>query len=389
MDFTIPEETKMMVSLMRQFVEKECLPVEQEMLKTDPDFVELPEHHYTRLRNKARDLGLWGASVPKEFGGPGFDTVTRALLMIEQAKTIIGTLVHNPFESKPPIIPSLYTASDYLKENYLHPLLKDEKRAALGHTEPDAGSDATAIKTTAVKHGDYWTINGIKRFCSEADRADFIYITALTDKTKRYHGITTFIVDTNTPGLTIRPMPVLRPQHTTETTLDDVVVHDRQRLTALGEGLRPALEIIGGVRIILASDFVGRCERALAMTVDYVKQRVTFGQPLAKRQAIQFMLVDSLMEIKATKLMTLEMAWKNDQGLDIRVDASMLKLMSTEMAFRVIDRCIQCHGGIGLTKELPLERWFREVRVARIVDGASEIQKLVIARDMLNQDVFR
>ncbi|MDP2953298.1 MAG: acyl-CoA dehydrogenase family protein, partial [Chloroflexota bacterium] len=255
MDFAVPEETKMLVATMRQFVEKECLPVEQAMMRLNPDWVELPSEPFLRLRSRLKELGLWALDAPREWGGAGLDAVTVVFLTTEQCKTTVGTAHRNPFGSFTDAFfyPAFRHASDYLKERYLYPVIRGEKDSALAQTEPEAGSDAAAIKTTAERDGDYWVINGIKRFSTMADTADFIYVATVTEKGKGRTGHTTFIVDRDTPGLKmLRKIEVIRPQYSTELAFDNVRIHDRQRLTELGAGFRAVQAALGTGRTKLA-----------------------------------------------------------------------------------------------------------------------------------------
>ena len=381
MDFEISEEQKMLQTAMREFVEKECLPVEQEMLRTDPDWVELPPEVFQDLRNKIKKLGFWAFDVPPEYGGQGLDTVTSCIITEEEHKTTVGSAHYTPFWRWMGFN-ALYRGTDYQKENYLYPVLRGEKRGAIANTEPGAGSDAANIQTAAVRDGDDWIINGRKTFITMADTSDFLYLNTVTDKSKGRDGFTVFLVDKGTPGFTEeRAIHTIRPIHSWELSFEDCRVPDRQRLE--GSGWSIMQEGLGHGRMMYAQRCVGNAVRSLDIALDYVPTRITFGQPLSSRQAIQWMLADSAIEIHLTRLMVLEGAWKVDQGEDVRQVAAMVKLYATEMAFRVLDRCIQCIGGIGLTKDLPLERWFREIRVLRITEGASEVQRMVIARNLL------
>lgn len=383
MNFQLPEELVMLQKAIRRFVEKECLPLEQQLCNTDPDWVELPKEDFDRIANKLKENGLWALDVPEKYGGGGLGPLAMVVVTEEISKTTIGTAHHSPFGGRVPGI--LYNAKGEQIDKYLLPVIRGEKRPAMANTEPGAGSDAAAIQTTAVKDGDNWIINGTKIFSTMADKADFLFVTAVTDKEKRRNGgITMFLVDTNTPGFQVtRTIPVIRPQYTTELVFNNVVVPSANVLGEVGQGFQLFKEWAAYGRIRMAAACLGMAQRALEMSIAHAKQRVTFGQPLAKRQAIQWMLADSAVEIKAARLLTYETAWKMEQGIDVLEEASMCKLYATEMAFNVLDRAIQIHGGMGLTKELPLERWFREVRVMRIVEGASEIQRFVIARKLL------
>ncbi|MHB1127280.1 MAG: acyl-CoA dehydrogenase family protein [Bacillota bacterium] len=383
MDFNLSDELKMLQQTIRRFVEDECLPLERLLCYTDPDWVELPPEEHQRLANKLKDAGLWAMSVPEEYGGGGLGPLAMVVVTEERSKTTIGTAHHNPFGGDPPGI--LYSCNEEQKEKYLFPVIRGEKRTAMANTEPDAGSDAAAIRTSAVKDGNNWVINGTKRFSTLSDKADFIFLTAVTDKEKRGRGgITMFLVDKGTPGFEITKLvPVIRPQYSTELNFDNLVLPSSQVLGKVGYGFDLFKAWASYGRLMMAASCLGRAQRAYDMAREYSKQRSTFGQTLSNRQAVQWMLVDSAIEIKAARLMTYEVAWKMERGEDVTEEASMCKLYATEMAFKVVDRAIQIHGGMGLTKELPLERWFREIRVMRIVEGPNEIQRFIIARKLL------
>jgi len=222
MNFEFTDEMKLMQSTMKKFVEKECLPLERELCYKDPDWVELPPEIHKEMVEKVKKAGLWALSAPEQYGGVGLDPLMMSVLRVEQAKTTIGTAHHNPFGGDPPGI--LYSCTDEQKERYLLPYIRGEKRSAMGNTEPGAGSDAAAISTSAVKQGDKWVLNGRKLFSTMADKADFVFITAVNDKEKRGRGgISMFIVDRDTPGFNVeRHVEVIRPQYSTEIAIDNV-----------------------------------------------------------------------------------------------------------------------------------------------------------------------
>jgi acyl-CoA dehydrogenase len=383
MNFKLPDELEMLKQTLRSFVEKECMPLERELCYSDPDWEELPENEMKRLQDLVKKHGLWAMFAPEEYGGGGIGPLGMVVATEEISKSTIGTAHRNPFGGNPPGI--LYKCKGEQIDKYLLPVIRGEKRTAMCQTEPDAGSDAAAIRTLAVKDGDNWIINGRKLFSTLADRAEFCFVTTITDKEKGGRGgITMFMVDTDTPGFSVeRVVRVMRPQHSTEVVLDNVVVPSSNILGEVGEGFKLFREWASYNRLKLAASCVGRAQRALDMTIKHAKQRVTFGKPLATRQAVQWMIVDAALEIRLARLLTFEIAWKLEQGMDVTEEASFAKLYGTEMAFRVLDKAIQIHGGLGLCKELPLERWFREVRVMRIVEGASEIQRFILSRYLL------
>ncbi|GIX49271.1 MAG: acyl-CoA dehydrogenase [Candidatus Tectimicrobiota bacterium] len=380
MDFALPAPILERKLTARRFVDETCIPLEREL---EPDWIELPPELHRQLEAQIRALGLWAVGVPRELGGEGMGALGYTAIREEQCRTVIGTSHYTPFGGELPA--PLYFASEEQKARYVLPILRGEKKVAFAQTEPGAGSDAAAIETRAVRDGDGWRLSGVKRFATLADRADVLLVVAVTDPEKRARGgITMFLVDRDTPGLRVhRILKVLRPQHSTEIVLDNVFVPQSNVLGEVGQGFAMAQKFLVRGRMSIAARCLGVARRALEMSLAYARERHTFGQPLAERQAVQWMLADSYMEWHAARLLTYETAWKEDQGHDPRVEASEVKCFATEMAFRVLDRAIQVHGGIGLTKDLPLERWFREIRVLRIGEGPNEIHRWVVARSLL------
>jgi acyl-CoA dehydrogenase len=289
----------------------------------------------------------------------------------------------------PPDAPNLHmlmqTCTQEQREKYLLPYARGEKRSAIAISEPGAGSDPAGMQTTAVKKGDQWVINGRKIWISRAHIADFTIVMAVTDKEKRARGgITAFLVDKGTPGLVLqRQIPVIGSHAPWEIVFEDMTIPDAQILGEIGQGFAPMQLRLTVRRLEIGSWCVGFAQRCLDMMVDYAKQRVTFGQRLADRQAIQWFIADSATDIHASRLMTHHGAWKFDQGEDVRQEASMLKIFATEMATRVADRAMQTHGGMGMSKELPLEFIYRRLRPMRIFEGPTEVHRWVIARSLL------
>lgn len=384
MDFTLPREIAELKDTARRFVDEECIPLEREL---EPDWIELPPELHRRLVDKIKALGLWGVGVPKEFGGAGLGAIAYTAVREEECRSVIGTSHYTPFGGEIPA--ALFFATERQKERYVLPVLRGDKRVAFAQTEPGAGSDAAAIQTGAIRDGDGWRLSGVKRFATLADKADVLLVVAVTDPEKRARGgITMFLVDRETPGLTVRRIiKVLRPQHSTELEFDDVFVPNENVLGGVGQGFVMAQKFLVKGRMGIAARCLGVAQRALEMTIAYARERETFGKALSDRQAVQWMLADSYMELHTTRLLTYETAWEEDQGKDPRIAASEVKCFATEMAFRVLDRCIQVHGGIGLTKDLPLERWFREIRVLRIGEGPNEIHRWVVARSLLKGQI--
>jgi acyl-CoA dehydrogenase len=277
----------------------------------------------------------------------------------------------------------LYSANDEQKKRYLIPTIEGERHSCFALSEPDTGSDATNIKTNAAKRNGSWMLNGRKIFISGAEQADFAIVFAVTDKEKRHRGgITAFLVDRDM-GWTSSPIPLMSNWSASEVVFDNVCVPDENVLGQVGKGFELAMQWIGGGRLMIPARSVGQAQRLLELGLDYARQRHAFGSPIADYQAIQWMLADSAVEIEQVKWLTLRAAWKADQGHDVRHEASMAKLSGAQMVWRVADRMLQVHGGMGYTREVPIERVLREVRVYRIFEGTDEIQKRTISRNLI------
>ncbi len=387
MNFEPTDEQKLVVDLVRRFVQEEIVPLESDL---DPDASELPLDQYDRLVKQTREMGLFGIDIPTEYGGPEIDLVTRTLLAIEMAQHRAGLYApcYGVFGGAG--LAQLYEASEDQKQRYLFPTLRGEKRGFFALTEPSGGSDpARAIRTTAVKDGDDWILNGEKTFISGADTADYGITFARTDASLGRGGITCFIIDTDMPGFKVRRViHTLRSSHyATELEFENLRVPSRNILGELNQGFAIANDRLSRNRIPYAAGCLGVAIRAQEMAVDYALTRETFGEPLAHRQAIQWMLVDNELEIRQARWLTLEAAAAADRGAAFRTEAAMAKLVASEVGSRVVDRAMQIHGGYGVTKDLPLERWYREMRIRRIGEGASEIQRLIIARNLLGRSL--
>ena len=381
MDFTLPEELRMLRDNLRRYVDREMIPVERETILPGE---RLKPEWKAKFEDGMRELGLWMYDVPEEYGGQGLGILARCIIWEELARTIALPARHVDVTG-PSARPLLYALDDRQKEKYLYPVLRGEKHCCFGQTEPDAGSDPGSMRTRAVRDGDDYVINGVKRFITGADTADFIQLMASTDPYKGSRGgISCFLVDMDTPGVKITARyETMMGDRPCEIVFDNVRVPAWQRAGAEGEGFRLGQGWLGVGRLHHGARALGVAERCLQMAVAYSKQRVTFGAPLSQRQAIQFMLVDSFVEIKAARLMVWEAATKMDAGEDVRHDCYIAKSYADEMAFRVADRCMQIHGGIGLTTDLPIERMWRQQRSYRITEGATEVMKMAIARHVL------
>ncbi|ATY11252.1 pilus assembly protein CpaC [Amycolatopsis sp. AA4] len=375
MDFEIPSELALFVDGVRQFRERELMPLEPDFLR-DGRF---STDQRAELENRARRQGFWALDVPVDYGGQGLSTLGTCLVAEE--------LFKHPamFEFGGSPEPVLYHGTDDQKERYLHPIVKEDKRCCYAFTEPSGGSDVAAMRTTAARKGDDWIINGTKTFISHAERADFVILFATTDRTLGARGVTCFLVDIDTPGFTLsRPIPTMGDDwEPFELAFDHCVVPDANRLGDVGGGWALANDQLTHGRLKIAAYQLGIAERCLDIAVEWAKQRVTWGKPLASRQAVQWMLADSATELEAARWLVYRAAWLADEGRPVKTEAFKAKLCATEMAQRVTDRCLQILGGLGYSKELPIQSFYRQVRVWRIGHGTAEIHRWMIARDLL------
>ncbi len=383
MDLQPTEQQQLIVDQIRRFVREEIVPIEETL---DPDASELPPEDFERLRDKVREMGFYGLDIPAEYGGPGIDLVTRTLIAIEMAQHRAGLYVpcYGVFGAMG--LAQLYEATEDQKERYLRPVLRGEKRGFFGLSEPSGGSDpARAIQTRAIKDGDDWVINGSKLWISGADKADFGLVFARTDPDQGRNGVTCFLVDTDMPGFHVRRVVhTLRSSHyATELAFEDLRVPHSNVLGEVNRGFAIANDRLSRQRIPYAAACIGVAVKAQEMAIAYAKERHTFGAPLASRQMIQSMIIDNELDIRQSRWITLEAAAKAERGEPFRTEAAMAKLVASEAGGRVVDRAMQIFGGMGMTKDLPLERWYREMRIRRVGEGPNEVQRLIIARDLL------
>ena len=382
MDFELPEELILLKETLRRYVDTKMIPIEKETC----DGADVKPEYARRFEDDAKELGLWLMDVPKEFGGQGMG-VLATVVVTEEISRSIALPARGVHFTGPNVRAILYALTDEMKERYLYPVLRGEKRACFAQTEPDAGSDPGAMRTTAVLEGNDYVINGVKRFITHADKCDFVQLMAATDRDKGSHGgISCFIVDFDTPGVTLATQyETMMGDRPWEIVFDDVRVPAGHLVGKEGEGFKLGQRWLGAGRLRHGARALGVGERCVEMMTRYAKVRVTFGKPLAERQAVQWMIADSFLELHAARLMVYHAAAKADAGEDFRNEAYMCKYTADEMAFRVADRCMQIHGGIGLTTDLPIERMWRQQRSYRITEGPSEVMKMVIARHVLNK----
>ena len=351
-----------------------------------PDAREFPEEDVARLQEKTKAMGMFNPGVPEEYGGGGLGFFEYTVFMEEVSKHRQG--LYNPGGAAfgRGVIAILYAGTDAQKEKYLLPLVRGETRGCFAITETTGGSDpARAIRTQAVKTAKGWVINGSKCWITHAKKADFVTLFVRTDDGPigSRGEITCFIVDAGTPGYRVtNEIPVIRPDNPYELVFEDCLVSEEQMLGGRGQGFELMKSLLTGNRIPYAAQCIGVAQKALEMTIEYSKIRETFGRPLSQRQAVQWMMADAALEIHAARLVTYNAARLKTEGKPFHIESSMAKLMATEVATRAVDSAIQIHGGMGLAKELPLERWYRELRTRRIGEGPSEIHRMVIAREL-------
>lgn len=387
MDFDLPGEVVQVRDSVRRFVREELLPLERLVIRREAerglqDTPLLPPEVSTALDARAQALGLWGIDVPAEFGGQDLGALVKCVVTEELKYSIV------PFVLRPDS-PNLHYLQQCARgpqiERYLLPYAAGEKKSCLALTEAGAGSDAGAITMRAVRRGGRWILNGSKIFISNARSSDFIITMCVAESESGERlGISAFLIDADTPGLTI-PIgyPTIGEYHPYEVHYDNVEATDEQVLGDIGRAFAPLQRRLSIRRAEIGARCVGLAQRCLEMMIEQAKLRVTFGKPLADRQAVQWWIADSWQEIEAVRNLTYRLACRIDRGDDIRREASMVKIMGTEMIGRVVDRAIQLFGGMGVSKELPLEYMYRLVRVYRIVEGPSEIHRSIIARDLL------
>jgi acyl-CoA dehydrogenase len=380
MDMELPEELRMLKKTVADFVDRELIPIE----KTTMDGPVMREDIREKLQAKAKDLGLWLLDTPVEYGGQGLGLLAMVVVWEELARTI-AMPPRGPLIFGPDVRPILFTLPEEQKAKYLLPVLRGEKKTAFAQSEPDAGADPGSMRTTAVRQGDHYIINGYKRWITNAGRADFFQLVAATDRSKGSRGgLSMFLVDADTPGITIvRPVPTMMGDAPYEIAFDNVKVPVENLIGKEGDGMKNAQAWITSGRLYQACRGLGVAKRCLDMAASYAKQRVTFGAPLSDRQAIQIKIADSYMEHKMVQLMVYNLAARTEAGLAQRHESYMVKIAGTELGFRVADRCMQIHGGMGLTMEMPISKMWRDARSFMITEGPVELMRSVLAREIL------
>jgi alkylation response protein AidB-like acyl-CoA dehydrogenase len=378
-DFSLSDEQKAIRDTVRDFIRREVAPLEQEVLRRERAHQPgITRDELKELQQKAKRFGFWGLSTPEEYGGMNLPAVMQSLIWTEIGHSFV------PFRFGGEADNILYHANDEQREEYLLPTIAGDRLSCFAITEPGAGSDAANITLSARRDGDDWVLNGEKTFITGGNDADFTIVVAVTDKEKgaRGGGTTAFLVDRDM-GWKSEFIQTMGEGGPASLIFDNVRVPSRNILGEIGQGFDLGMQWIGRGRYIIPSHAVGIAERALQMAIDHARNRVTFGKPIAVNQAIQWMVADSETELEAARWLVLKAAWSIDAGLDPRHSSSMAKLYGAGMVNRVIDRVMQIHGGMGYTRELPIERWYRQVRLFRIFEGTDEMQRLILSRDLL------
>ena len=383
MDFSLSEEQNLLVSSIRGFIESELRPLEEDIEKTG----RLADDVASEIRAKSRELGLYAVNIPTKYGGGGL-SVLDWMIAEEQFGRTSDILVRRAFGN---VYEILLEGTDAQIETYLIPAVRGDRTFSVAFTEPEAGSDAAAIKTRAVRKNDGWVLNGSKHFISDGLYSDFFIVTAVTNPDAGARGISTFILDKGLAGFTVgrdQPMMGLKGTSHVEMHFENVKLNESCLLGKEGQGLKLALATLGRVRLAqVSARAVGRSSMILDSCLRYSKDRRQFGSAIGEFQMIQHMLADSAMEINACRLALWQTASRIDAGEEARGAISMLKVQASEMLGRVVDRAVQIYGGAGYCCDLPIERYYRDARIARIYDGTSEIHRMVMARQMMKGDV--
>ena len=383
MDFAIPAEYLELTKNLVDFVERELRPLEDSELDRERD--DVPLELRDRVRKRSAELGFYAADFPEDLGGSGLPQLGMVLLREAAARTGCRLAAFATYGPEGPT-GVLLSGTDEQKKKYLSPLISAETSMCFALTEPDAGSDAQSIKTTATKDGDEWVLNGNKHFITNGRHADYALVFAANDRSKKAQGgITAFIVEKGTPGFEVGrgQIGMVEGEGQYELIFDNCRVGQGQILGGpanVGMGFYSAMQFLAMGRLSIGAMCNGIAEYCLNLGIDYAKERTAFDRPIGKNQYVQGHIVDSIVELKAAKLMTYECAWRYDQGEPVIQESSIVKLYSAEMVNRVVDRMIQVHGGMGWMRELPLERIYRLVRIFTLVEGTSEIQKYIIAK---------
>ena len=378
MDFTLPDEVLMLRDTLRRFVQRELEPISEQVEEED----RIPDEVVARMA----DLGLFGLAIPEAYGGQELSVLAQCVANEELSRTNacfrtrIGT--NNGIGSQGILI----AGTEAQRRRYLPELASGRMTGAFALSEPNAGSDASRIETTAVRRGDGWVLNGTKQFITNGDIAGVYTLMASTDRSRGARGISAFLVDRGAPGFTVgtieRKMG-MRGSHSCELVLEDCQLPGSALLGGVGDGFKIAMQVLDKGRLVMAACALGAMERLIEVSTEYAKARVTFGEPIANRQAIQWMLADMAIAAYATRHAIEHAAWKLDRGERATTEVAMAKVFATEAANKAADAAVQIHGGMGYMKGTAVERFYRDLRLTRIYEGTSEILRLIVARELV------
>ncbi|HEX2709284.1 MAG TPA: acyl-CoA dehydrogenase [Candidatus Deferrimicrobium sp.] len=378
MVFDLTEEQRMIQETAREFARKEVLPKAAELDENS----RFPEE----LIRQMAELGFMGIAVPEEYGGAGMDNVCYAIAMEEISRACASTGVIMSVNNSLACDPILKFGSEEIKREYLVPMASGKKLGCFGLTEPGAGSDAGSQKTTAVRDGEFYVVDGTKNFITNAPQADTCVLFTMTDKAKSQKGITAFVVDMKWKGVSLgkhEKKMGIKASATSSIIFEEVRVPAKNRLGNEGDGFKVAMNTLDGGRIGIAAQAIGIARASLEDALSYSKDRKQFGQAICEFQAIQWMLADIATEIDAARLLTWRAAWMKDRRMRHSKESSMAKLYASEVAMRAAVKGVQIHGGYGYISEYPAERHFRDAKITEIYEGTSEIQRLVISAALL------
>lgn len=381
MDFSYTENQKMIAEIVRNFLAREYPP--SRMMQDDEE----QKFPYDVVM-KAGELGLLGIIFPNEIGGAGFGYLEYIVAIEELAKydpsLALTIAAHNSLGTN-----HIYQfGSEEQKRKYVPSLASGKKLAAWGLTEPNSGSDAASMLTTAVRDGDHWVLNGTKNFVTNSHSAEVAVVMAITDREKGHHGISAFIIEKGTPGFSASKKENklgMRASETGQLVMDNCRIPYENLIGELNEGFKQAMQILDGGRISIAALSVGLAQGALDACIRYARERKQFGKPIGEFQAIQFKLADMATEIQAARLLTMKAASLKDEGKNTNMESAQAKLFASETAVRVTSEAVQIFGGYGFIKEYPVEKYYRDVKLCTIGEGTSEIQRIVIARNLARQ----
>lgn len=382
MDFRLTEEQKMVQQMAKEFAENEMMPHAAEWEENN----EIPMELYQKMGK----LGMLGGPIPEKYGGAGMDYVAYHLMIEEIARACSSVRTTVSVHTSLAETTLLLFASEEQKQKNLVPMAKGEKLGAWALTEPNAGSDASSLQTSARLDGEEWVLNGSKIFISNGDIADVVIVLAREEGSKKHAGICAFIVEKGTPGFSPGKVEIgsklgLRASHTAELIFEDCRIPKENLVGEVGQGWEIAMKTLNSGRLSVAAGAVGIARACLEESIKFAKERIAFGRPIAAFQMIREMIAQMSTEIDAARFLVLRAAHMRDQGKDNTLEVSMAKLFSAQAVMKAADYAVQIHGGYGYSSEFPVERYFRDARVCSIYEGTNEIQKIIIAKNVIGE----